>query len=126
MNRQEFIAMINSIYKGTVTPLTAYVNERAVMVFKCSKCGVTFFGKPSHMVGMEHQKHICHLPYGDRLGQRLERVSTKNKRRAKKDKNRGNEFYRMVIEDYTPQEIAKELDMPLHMVMDYFKSEGLI
>jgi ribosomal protein L44E len=51
MNRLEFETKLNEVYGGSVAPVTAYINNRATLVFQCSKCGVKFFGKPSHMVG---------------------------------------------------------------------------
>lgn len=124
--KEQFQIALDRIYKGAVTPLNAYVNKNATLCFKCEKCGVRFFGKPSHVVGKVHQRHECDLPYGDVNGNRLQTVGHKNKPRNKKNKATGERFYNMVIEDYTPKQIAKELDIPFAMVTDYFKGEGLI
>ncbi|AOZ89326.1 adenylate kinase [Bacillus xiamenensis] len=127
MNRTEFEAKLNEVYKGAVKPLTSYVSEHATLVFQCDKCGLKFFGKPNHMIGKEHQQHKCNYPYGDINGERFQIVSSsRNKRKKNSSKATSERFYEMVINDYTPKEIAKELDIPLVLVMDYFNKEGLI
>lgn len=117
---------LDKVYKGSVVALSDYINPNAVIVHKCTDCGLVFFGKPSHMVGKEHQQHNCNMPYGDRLGFRLQKVSSGKKFHKKSKKDVGDKFSKMVWEDYTPQEIAKELGIPYKMVLDYFKDEGLI
>jgi hypothetical protein len=127
MNKLEFEAKLNIMYYGAVTPMTRYLNERCSMLFHCNKCGVNFWGKDSHIVGKDHQKHICTMPYGDFHGELLGSVGFRPTRQnKKKSEDKGKKFYEMVINDYTPKEIAKELDIPLHFVKDYFNDEGLI
>jgi hypothetical protein len=82
------------------------------------------------MLGEDHQKHICTMPYGDSFGTRLTfdsngKISPFKSKKKKSDK-KGKRFYEMVINDYTPKEIAKELDIPLRFVDEYFIVEGLI
>jgi hypothetical protein len=117
-------------YNSTVIAKEKYINERATLLHYCNKCGAEFYGKPSHMLGKDHQKHICAMPYGDSFGIRLAVVGNSKtspyKSKKKKSKDKGKKFYEMVINDYTPKEIAKELDIPLRFVEDYFKEEGLI
>lgn len=55
MNRLEFETKLNKAYNGAVKPLKSYINKNAVMCFKCSDCGLMFFGKPSYVVGKDHQ-----------------------------------------------------------------------
>jgi hypothetical protein len=113
-------------YNGTVTALERYINQRATLLHHCSKCNTEFYGKPSFMLGKDHQLHNCSKPYGDRFGERLFYAGVSRHKRKKKSTDKGKLFYNLVIEDYTPKEIAKELDIPLAMVKDYFVAEGLI
>lgn len=55
MNRLEFETKLNKAYNGAVKPLKSYINKNAVMCFKCSDYGLMFFGKPSYVVGKDHQ-----------------------------------------------------------------------
>ncbi|AOM09955.1 MULTISPECIES: adenylate kinase [Bacillus cereus group] len=129
MDKLEFEKRLNNIYNGAVTSVTRYINERATMCFHCDKCGAEFYNKAGYMIGKDHQKHICTMPYGDRTGKRLSRVSHSKVKPQKRKKNSvatGKQFYGMVINDYTPNEIAKELSISHWMVVDYFKAEGLI
>ncbi|SNT58740.1 hypothetical protein SAMN05444672_1745 [Bacillus sp. OK838] len=127
LNRSEFEAKIKKAYNGAVTPVTRFVNEHCSMLFHCDKCGVEFWGKASHIVGKDHQKHVCTMPYGDKYGERLFKVGGGKHKPRKKNKGvTGERFYELVINDYTPNEIAKELEIPFALVIDYFKGEGLI
>jgi hypothetical protein len=125
MNSLEFKAKLKEIYNGAVVPLTNYVNPRSTLVFQCSICRVSFFGKPSHIVGKEHQRHSCNMPYGDKDGERLFKVGGKNKTKKKETLN-VNQFYNLVWNDYTYKEIAQELKINPNIVKDYFEKEGLI
>lgn len=129
MDKEQFETKLNEVYGGTVMPLTAYVNERAVMVFRCSQCGYTFFGKPSYMVSKEHQHHACHKPYGDKNGERLEKVSSIHKPRktsVKQQRHTLDKVNSMIRNDCTYRVIAQELKVNPEILKDYFKSEGLI
>lgn len=129
MNRSEFEIKLNEVYRGAVKPLTNYVNKRAVLCFKCSDCGLVFFGKPSHIVGKDYQRHCCHKPYGNAYGERTSSVSsirTKKSKKGKKDNFNLDQLNKMVWEDYTFQQIATELKVNPKIIMEYFKKEGLI
>jgi hypothetical protein len=128
MNRSEFDAKLHEIYSGTVKPLNNYINERATICFKCTSCGLKFFGKPTHIVGKGHQRHCCHKPYGNAYGERTGNVSTvKNTKKAKKDgKLEIDLVNKMIWEDYTYQQIAQELQVNPKIIKDHFISEGLI
>ncbi|XJZ28616.1 adenylate kinase [Bacillota bacterium Lsc_1132] len=127
MNRSEFEAKLNEVYSGTVKPLSSYINKNATLCFKCEQCSLKFFGKPIHIVGKEHQRHECGMPYGDRYGERLTKVSVKHNRNKKKGSViKSDEFNRMVWEDYSYQQIAHELQVNPNIVKDYFIEEGLI
>ncbi|EKN67393.1 adenylate kinase [Schinkia azotoformans] len=127
MNRSEFEAKLNEVYGGTVKPLNSYINERATLCFKCEQCGLKFFGKPSHIVGKEHQRHECGMPYGDHYGERLTKVSvTHNRKKNKSAVIKPEEFNRLIWEDYSYQQIAQELQVNPNIIKDYFKDEGLI
>lgn len=129
MNRLEFETKLYAVYGGTVTPLTSYVNECAVMVFQCTECNYKFFGKAVYMVGKKHQLHKCHKPYGDKNGERLDRVSSVNKVRKSKKKDQQAilaKINSLIWNDYTYQQIAQELKVNPNIIKDYFKSEGLI
>ncbi|MEX6700191.1 adenylate kinase [Peribacillus frigoritolerans] len=120
---------LDKVYGGTVKPLTSYVNERATLVFHCSGCGINFFGRPSYMVGENaNQRHRCHRPYGTTHGKStsssVSAVSTRSKK--KKASLDIAELDRMVWEDYSYQQIAKELQVNPKIIKDYFIREGLI
>ncbi len=120
-----FQVNLDSIYNGTVKALTHYVNDKCTMVFQCDSCGLIFFGKAGHLISdKEHQRHECYAnTYGDIYGER--NVSS---RHIKKKNNKATvkRFNQMIWDDYTPQEIAKELKLNSRMVIQYFKEEGLI
>ncbi|MGE8082132.1 adenylate kinase [Peribacillus loiseleuriae] len=127
MNSSEFETKLNWVYVGKVKALNSYVSEHAVLLFHCDKCGAEFYGKPMYMIGKDHQRHICTMPYGDRYGERLFSIHSRPKPNKKKtSKDMGKRFYEMVIEDYTPSQIAKELQVNPKIIMMYFKEEGLI
>ncbi|TKC18176.1 adenylate kinase [Robertmurraya kyonggiensis] len=125
MNRLEFETKLNEFYKGAVKPLTPYYNKHAVMVFCCTDCQYTFFGKAGHIVGKQHQRHACGLPYSDQNGERLKSVS-KRHRIKKKETFKIDDLYKMIWNDYGYKEIAQELRVNPIIIKDYFKSEGLI
>ncbi|MCI3146179.1 adenylate kinase [Bacillus cereus] len=131
MDKLEFEARLNKTYNGGVTPVTRYTNKNATMLFHCDKCGTDFYNKARYMIEKDHQKHICTMPYGDSFGTRLSNVG-KGKIDPKKRKKQLNpdkvvkRLYQMIIEDYTPQQIAKELQVNPNIIKDHFKAEGLI
>lgn len=73
------------------------------------------------------------MPYGTHSGERKANVSSfksHNSKRSKK-KKKDNDLNikllnKMIWEDYTYRQIAKELNINPNIVRDYFKSEGLI
>lgn len=115
-------------YDGQVTAKQSYLNPRAVILHWCSECDTEFYGRPLKMLGEDHERHNCLMPYGDSRGHQFLSISTANNSRKKKKKDEvtSERFYEMVINDYTPQEISKELDIALPLVKDYFKIEGLL
>ncbi len=111
--------------------MTRYTNQHATMRFHCGMCGTEFFNKAGYMIGKDHQKHICTMPYGDRFGTRLNKLGnsklTPQKRKKKVDPEKvAKRVYEMIIEDYTPQQIAMELKVNPTIIKDHFKAEGLI
>ncbi|MDQ4485749.1 adenylate kinase, partial [Bacillus cereus] len=122
---------LNKTYNGTVTPVTRYTNQHATMLFHCDKCGTEFYNKARYMIGKDSQRHICTMPYGDSFGTRLNTVgnskiaSHKRKKQMNPDKM-AKRLYEMIIEDYKPHEIAKELQVNPAIIKDHFKAEGLI
>lgn len=129
MNNEEYVAKLNEVYDGAVKPFHKYLNDHAVIGFKCEKCGLAFFNKTSHMVGKESQRHVCNVPYGDSQGERLLSVSsTKVHKKKKADQSEAiwEQFYQMVIEDFTYQQIASKLKVNPEIIKDYFLKEGLI
>ena len=127
-NKEQFEAKLNEVYGGTIKPLTGYVNENAVMVFDCSKCFIKFFGRPSYMVGKQHQQHVCNMPYSNTYGERVAYSVSKHRIKASKRDNQVilNTVNEMIWNDCTYQEIAKELKVNPNIIKDYFISEGLI
>ncbi|MEB9439698.1 hypothetical protein [Bacillus cereus] len=83
------------------------------------------------MIGKDSQRHICTLPYGDSFGTRLNTVGNskispqKRKKQMNPDKM-AKRLYEMIIEDYKPHEIARELKVNPAIIKDHFKAEGLI
>jgi hypothetical protein len=126
---QTFQKELDKVYGGTVTALTHYLNNNSSMTFKCSACGVIFFNKAGHMVGENaNQRHRCHKPYGTTHGKStsfgVSAVSIKSKK--KKASLDIAELDRMVWEDYSYQEIAKELQVNPKIIKNYFIEEGLL
>ena len=131
MDKLEYEARLNKDYGGTITPVTRYTNQHATMLFHCDKCGADFYNKARYMIGKDHQKHICTMPYGDSFGTRLQHASSSkmvsHKRRKKEYPNKiAQRLYQMIIEDYTPKQIAQELQVNPNIIKDHFKAEGLI
>ncbi|OZT14407.1 adenylate kinase [Priestia aryabhattai] len=136
MNQIDFETKLNALYGGAVriSNSNRYLNKHTTLRFICSDCGATFFGKPSYMVGKDHQQHVCNKPYGTANGKRTSSVSAikgSNPRRSKKKKDKGTKIdmellNKMIWEDYTYQQIASELKINPNIVRNYFKSEGLI
>lgn len=124
---QTFQKELDKVYGGTVKPLYRYVNERATLCFKCEQCGYSFFGRPKYMVGDNvNQRHRCHRPYGTIHGKSPSSGVSTVSTRTKKNKLDMAELDRMVWEDYTYQEIAKELQVNPNIIKNYFKEEGLL
>lgn len=125
--KELYLKALDKAYNGAVTPLSTYLNERATMLFFCEKCGTEFFNRAGYMVGKDSQRHVCTLPYGDFYGNRLSHVSSKHHKKKKKDSvNVGDRLYQMILEDYTYQEISKELGLNPALIKNHFKEEGLI
>ena len=123
---KEYQSLLDKRYpEGRIHPVERYINDQASILHHCTKCGTNFYGKPIYILGEDHQKHICSMPYGDKDGERLEKVGGKNKTKKKETLN-VNQFYNLVWNDYTYQQIAKELKINPNIVKDYFKAEGLI
>jgi hypothetical protein len=123
-----FQSRLDSVYPGTVTALTHYVNDKSTMTCKCKSCGLVFFGKAGHLISdKEHQRHVCNMPYGTVSGERLAYVSTVHKPKGKNQaKKQAELFHQMIWDDYSPQEIAKELQVNTEIIKHYFIEEGLI
>lgn len=129
MTKDQFETKLKEVYNGAVTPLTAYVNERAVMVYKCNDCGVSFFGKAGHMLGKKHQQHLCNMPYGNKNGERTIHVSSIKKHKKKDNKQAVNvavQLEEMIWNDFSYKEIAQVLQVNPVIIKDYFENEGLI
>ncbi|MCM3246537.1 adenylate kinase [Cytobacillus firmus] len=119
---------LDQVYGGTVNALTHYVNNHCSMTYKCNSCGLVFFGKAGHIISDKvHQRHECGMPYGTVEGERFATVSSKHKRKGKNlSKQREQQFFDMLWNDYTPQEIASKLKVNPNIIKEYFIKEGLI
>lgn len=117
---------LDAKYDNQIKAKEKYLNHHAVLLHFCNGCGTEFYGRPANMLGKDHERHNCLMPYGDRRGNQFFSISTTNKVRKRKAKVTSERFYEMVINDYTPQEISKQLDIALPLVKDYFKTEGLL
>ena len=132
MDRVEYEALLNEIYDGKVKAKNQYINPNAVLFHKCLKCNERFYGKPKFMVGSDFQRHLCGFPYGVN-GERTMTVrggrdngTIKGNKKSKKSVDVWKRFYEMIWEDYTFQQIAKELQVNPDVIQDYFRTEGLI
>lgn len=129
---QAFQQALDMAYNGEVKPLSTYINERAVLLFHCDKCGMDFYNRPSHMLGKHSQRHVCTLPYGDYFGNRFSQVSnrggTGRKKTGKKkhEVNLGDRLTALIEQDYTYSQIAKELGVNPGLIKYHFQKEGLI
>lgn len=123
---------LDRVYGGAVRPLNAYLNERAVLLFHCDKCGTEFYNRASHMVGRYSQRHVCTMPYGDwcgnRFSQTYNRGGTGRKKTGKKkhEVNVAERLTAMIEQDYTYSQIAKELGVNPGLIKYHFQKEGLI
>jgi NACalpha-BTF3-like transcription factor len=123
---KEYQALLDKRYpEGRIKPIEKYINNHSSILHHCNKCGQDFFGKPIYMLGEDHQKHVCTMPYGDKDGERLEKVGGRYKSKKKNTLN-ADQFYNMVWNDYTYKEIAKKLQVNPDIIEYYFKEEGLI
>jgi hypothetical protein len=124
---KEYQALLDKRYsKGRIQPIEKYINNHSSILHHCNKYGIEFYGKPVYMLGEDHQKHVCTMPYGDREGERLSSVSGKQKPRKKKNTLNVDQFYSMVWNDYTYKEIAQAFKINPNIIKEYFKAEGLI
>lgn len=126
---QSYQDALDRVYGGTITALSHYNTSHCSMSFKCNSCGLVFFGKARHMISdKEHQRHECGKVYGTVYGERYLSVSSIKTRRKVKNlsKQREQQFYEMIWNDYSPQEIAQELKVNPNIIKEYFIKEGLI
>jgi hypothetical protein len=124
---KEYQALLDKRYpEGRIQPIEKYINNHSSILHHCSKCGADFFGKPIYVLGEEHQKHLCTIPYGDQFGERLSSVHGKHKPRKKKNTLSVDQFNSMVWNDYTYKEIAQAFKINPSKIKEYFKAEGLI
>lgn len=124
---KEYQALLDNRYpEGRIQPIEKYINNHSSILHHCNKCGTDFYGKPVYMLGEDHQKHVCTMPYGDKDGKRLSSVRGKQTSRKKKNTLNVNQFYSMVWNDYTYKEIAQEFIINPNIIKEYFKAEGLI
>ncbi|WLR56510.1 adenylate kinase [Mesobacillus subterraneus] len=126
MNKQEYEAKINKTYNGAVKVISPYLNHHSSMKFHCSKCNTVFYNKAGYMLGKDHQKHICTMPYGTAHGERLLKVRSSKQNRTRKTRDISKRIYQMIIEDYTYKEIASEIKVNSVIIRDHFIAEGLI
>lgn len=123
MDKVAFETRLKEVSGGTITPVTAYINQRATMVFHCSKCGVKFFGKPSHIIGEEHQRHECAMPYGTFLGERCKQVSSLHKKKAKHKRSNIKQTVQLLDqllkEGLHPKNVARETGLNYKLVLIY-------
>lgn len=126
--KEAFKQRLDEVYNGTVTPLNNYINEHATLCFKCHSCGVRFFAKPCHLVGKEHQRHECNMPYGDKYGERLSYVSgTKShKKKGANPQEVIKTVNDMIWDDYNYRQVASKLQVNPVIIKEYFEAEGLI
>ncbi|MEC2348775.1 hypothetical protein [Bacillus toyonensis] len=71
------------------------------------------------------------MPYGERTGERLNKIGhgkvTPQKQKKKVDPEKVvKRVYEMIIESYTPQQIATKLKVNPTIIKDHFKAEGLV
>lgn len=123
MNRLEYEEKLKEVYNGAVEPLRKYLNLHSTMKFYCNKCGVAFYGKAGHIIGKDHQRHECGLPYGDRDGNRFHVWSNKNKKSKKNVKIDGVKLVaqldELLNEGQPYQTIRNKTGVDIHLI-DYY------
>ncbi|MCT1905263.1 hypothetical protein [Oceanobacillus sojae] len=118
---------LNVKYDDNVTVLERYISPQASLLHRCDKCGTTFYGKPSHMLGRDYEKHLCGVAYGATDRTRTAYTSGYNKTKIKDtSKQREKKFKEMIRNGYYYKQIASELKVYPKIIKDYFISEGLI
>lgn len=126
MNKIAFETKLSEVYDDTIQPLQPYLNDHAVLVFKCTKCGLKFFARPSHLICEEHQQHLCNKPLGDQYGERLKNVSGRHRAKNKKSTLNFDHFNSMIKKGYSYQQVAQELQVYSKIIKDHFEAEGLL
>ncbi|MGM0922860.1 MAG: hypothetical protein ACQEWW_16875 [Bacillota bacterium] len=112
-------------YNGTVTALEKYINQRASLLHHCSNCGIQFYGKPKFMLGNDHQKHICTLPYGDSFGNRFAYVGNSKQTHKKKKGKKINgvelakELDELITQKVNPLQIRSKTGVDLQIIKYY-------
>lgn len=84
--KEDFERRLQEKYNGRLKPLKAFTSDRIVMYFKCRDCQQEFFARPSYLLEIESQSHICGMPYGSMKGKRVSQVINGNSKRKRKTK----------------------------------------
>ena len=72
-------------------------------------------------------RNSCKMPYGERVNKVGHgKVTPQNKKKKVDPEKVAKRVYEMIIEIYTPQQIATKLKVNQTIIKDHFKAEGLI
>lgn len=86
LSKEDFERRLQEKYNGRLKPLKPFTSDRVVMYFKCRDCQQEFFARPSYLLEIESQSHICGMPYGSMKGKRVSQVINGNSKRKRKTK----------------------------------------
>lgn len=129
LTKAEFEARLKEKYNGTLKPMKPFVSDRITMFFKCNLCKESFFARPSYLLEIESQSHICGMPYGSMNGERVSQVMNSKSKRKKKNKpkakaekvnpNLKEEVDRLLAEGFTASKTATKLGVNPSIIKDY-------
>lgn len=130
-SEKEYHEILNKEYAGTVTTVERYINTKAVILHRCSKCEQEFYAKPMWLVGKDSQRHVCNMPYGDSFGVRNQYVTS----RGATNKNAGTkrklsesvkqEIIQLAKQGLGVRQIARQLNIATGSASYHLKKAGL-
>jgi hypothetical protein len=131
---KEYQALLDKRYpEGRIKPIERFVTQEAIILHRCDKCKEDFYGKPRWILGKDHQKHLCSMPYGDRFGNRLSQVSSgRGSKEIKVSKTLNKKGKQQIIDLYNKGEfdnvnqLAKYLNLSHGTVKYHLQKSGLM
>jgi transposase-like protein len=123
-NNRSYQAVLDKIYGGTVRPIDAYINPKAIILHECSTCGL-FYAKPTLLVYLESQMHKCNERY-DILDNTTKTVTVRtNNGKGKVTDQMKKEMYRLASQGKSISYIAGSFSIDRSTVSYHLKRKGI-